>query len=76
MSKDTIEGSIKIELGYMIETYGYEQTEGIYDKAVDSATSLMEGSGLLGGLKRLLLPEEYLLYGGVGDTTFCELTGT
>ena len=70
VSKDTIEGSIKTELGYMIETYGYEQTEAIYDKAVDSSQSLMEGSGLLGGLKKLLLPDEYLQYGGVEDTTF------
>ncbi len=70
VSKGTIEGSIKTELGYMIETYGYQPTEAIYNKAVDSSELLMEGSGLLGGLRKLLLPEEYFQYGGVGDTTF------
>ena len=70
VSKDTIQGSIKQELSYMIDTYGYEQTAQIYDKAVDSTTALTENSGLLGSIKQWLLPEEYLATGRVLDENF------
>ena len=70
VSKDTIQGSIKQELSYMIDTYGYEQTAHIYEKAVNSTTALTEDSGVLGGLKKLLLPEEYLSSGRVLDEGF------
>ena len=70
VSKDTIQGSMKQELSYMIDTYGYDQTADIYEKSVNSTTALTEDSGVLGGLKKLLLPEEYLSSGRVLDEGF------
>ena len=64
VSKDTIEGSIKQELSYMIDTFGYEKTAQIYEKAVDSTAA---NSGGLYQLKKLLLPEEFLSTGQVSD---------
>ena len=70
VSKDTIQGSIKQELSYMIDVYGYDQTAQIYKKTVNSTTALTEDSGLLGSLKEWLLPEEYLSNGRVLDDNF------
>lgn len=68
LSPEVVEKTMQSEIEMMVDVYGYDSTERIYQNSIDTSNFMLYESGVIDAIRNQFLPKEYLDKGSVSDT--------